>query len=81
MCPNKLKTAMQVWPCIAAKRAVKERTIPQMGIAKCYADRYNILVAQFICCAGARNTCAGVQELEPLAHCYVSYLLTLVYHI
>ena len=47
------------------------------GIAKCYADRYNILVAQFICCAGARNTCAGVQELEPLAHCYVSYLLTL----
>lgn len=78
MCPDKLKTAMQVWPCIAAKRAVKERTITQMGIAKCYADRYNILVAQFICCAGARNTCAGVQELEPLAHCYVSYLLTLV---
>ena len=61
-----------------AKRAVKERTITQMGIAKCYTDRYNILVAQFICCAGARNTCAGVQELEPLAHCYVSYLLTLV---
>lgn len=39
---------MQAWPCIAAKRAVKERTITQMGeIAKCYADRYNILVAQF----------------------------------
>ena len=29
--PNKLKTAMQVWPCIAAKRAVNERTITQMG--------------------------------------------------
>ena len=28
---NKLKTAMQAWPCIAAKRAVKERTITQMG--------------------------------------------------
>ena len=44
--PNKLKTAMQAWPCIAAKELSRNERLHKWGIAKCYADRYNILVAQ-----------------------------------
>ena len=71
MCSDKLKTAMQVWSCIAVKRAVKEQTITQMGIAKCYADRYNILVAQL---SAVRVPIPPVQVRErvgALTHRYV----------